>query len=274
MKNNKRPIGVFDSGLGGLTVVKSITRLMPNEDIIYFGDTAHVPYGTRTREQIMQYVMNDVRFLNLFDIKAIVFACNTADAVARTAVEEKYPLPVFGVVSPAARAAALATKNNRVGIICTNATVASGAYEREIKRFNSEISVFSEACPLLVPLVEDGRFQKGDVVLEGALTEYLGYMREKDVDTLVLGCTHYPLIRDNIERIYPGLRIINPSEEIVLRISEILNDSDMLASGEARAEDSIFYASDLSENFVNMIDKIFEGHPRVEFKNLDIDLID
>ncbi len=249
MKNNKRPIGVFDSGLGGLTVVKSITRLMPNEDIIYFGDTAHVPYGTRTREQIMQYVMNDVRFLNLFDIKAIVVACNTADAVARTAVEEKYPLPVFGVVAPAARAAALATKNNRVGIICTNATVASGAYEREIKRYNSEISVFSEACPLLVPLVEDGRFQKGDVVLEGALTEYLGYMREKDVDTLVLGCTHYPLLAGIIEDMMPDVNIISSSDAAAQSLADMFKTNGMLNTDNKEKGTRRYFVSDGAVEF-------------------------
>lgn len=231
MKNDSRPIGVFDSGVGGLTVLKSITELMPNENIIYFGDTAHVPYGTRTREQIIQCVMNDVRFLRLFDIKAIVIACNTADSVARELVEERFPLPVFGVVSPASREAANATKNGRVGVLATNATVASGAYEREIKRINSDISVFSEPCPLLVPLVEDGRVNRGDKVLEGALSEYLDYMRKKGVDTLVLGCTHYPLLAPIIKEILPEVNVVSSSQAAAQSLKAIFEANSLFNSG-------------------------------------------
>lgn len=202
MKESEKYIGVFDSGIGGLTVVKSIVETMPNESIIYFGDTAHVPYGTRSKEQITEYVLSDVKFLSRFDIKAIVIACNTADSAAREAVEEKYgELPVYGVVAPASKKAAEITKNNRIGIIATNATVNSGAYEKTIHRFNPEANVISLACPLLVPLVEEGRFKKGDKVIEQVLREYLTPLKEKDIDTLVLGCTHYPLLYDIIAEI-------------------------------------------------------------------------
>lgn len=193
--SDNRYIGVFDSGIGGLTVVKSIVDSMPGENIIYFGDTAHVPYGTRSERQITEYVLADVRFLRTFDIKAVVIACNTADSVAKEKVREAYPdLPVFGVVDPASRLAAETTKNSKVGVIATNATVKTGAYEKAIHKYNADATVYMEACPLLVPLVENGRFETGDPVIEIVLHEYLDPLVEKGIDTLVLGCTHYPLL--------------------------------------------------------------------------------
>lgn len=225
--NNNKPIGIFDSGLGGLTVVKSVLELMPEENIIYFGDTAHVPYGTRSREQITEYVMNDVRFLSGFDIKAVVIACNTADSVARSKIEEKYPLPVFGAVEPAAREAASVTKNNRIGVIATDATIQSSAYEKAITGINSDAVVISEACPLLVPLVENGRFLKGDIVTENVVREYLEVMKAENVDTLVLGCTHYPLLTDIIRDQMPGINIVSSSETAAKRLGEMLEKNDM-----------------------------------------------
>lgn len=213
MTENDKYIGVFDSGMGGLTVVKSIVDTMPDENIIYFGDTAHVPYGTRSREQIIEYVLNDVKFLRTFDIKAIVIACNTADSSARAEVEKFCPdIPVFGVVEPASKRAAEVTRNNKIGIIATNATVGSGAYERCIAKYNKSAQVISLACPLLVPLVEEGRFRKGDTVVEKVLTEYLTPLKNQGIDTLVLGCTHYPLLSEVISEIMgDGVEIISSS---------------------------------------------------------------
>lgn len=245
--NNNKPIGIFDSGLGGLTVVKSILELMPEENIIYFGDTAHVPYGTRSKEQITEYVMNDVRFLSGFDIKAIVIACNTADSVAKSRIEEKYPLPVFGVVDPAASQAAELTKNGRIGVIATNATVQSGAYEKAIKRRRPDAVVISEACPLLVPLVENGRFLKGDIVTESVIAEYLEIMKKEEVDTLVLGCTHYPLLTDIIREQMPGVNIVSSSEAAAKKLSEMLGKNNMRNSGE---EGSMrVFVSDKAQDF-------------------------
>ena len=212
MNENEKYIGVFDSGIGGLTVVKSIVEAMPDENIIYFGDTAHVPYGTRSRKQITEYVLADVRFLHTSPIKAIVIACNTADAVARSAVEQQYPdMPVFGVVAPAAKAAVDATRNHRIGVIATNATVRSRAYETAIRQIAPDVEVFAVACPLLVPLVEEGRFRKDDIVTREVLTEYLAPLREQQVDTLVLGCTHYPLLHDSIADLMQGTAIVSSS---------------------------------------------------------------
>ena len=178
-------IGVFDSGIGGLTVAKEIMESLPNENIVYFGDTAHVPYGSRSKRQITQYVLSDVKFLSRFEIKAVVIACNTADSVAREAVEEAYPrLPVFGVVAPASRMAAEKSKNGRIGVIATKATVASKAYDRAIAAIAPEAVVLSKACPLLVPLVENGRFQPGDPVTQMVIREYLEPLVQDGIDTL------------------------------------------------------------------------------------------
>ncbi len=233
MNENEKYIGVFDSGIGGLTVVKSIVEAMPKENIIYFGDTAHVPYGTRSRQQITEYVLADVRFLHTFPIKAVVIACNTADAVARSAVEQQYPAtPVFGVVQPAAAAAAEATKNNRIGVIATNATVRSRAYENAIRPLAPDAQVIAAACPLLVPLVEEGRFHKGDPVTHEVLREYLLPLRNQGIDTLVLGCTHYPLLHDMIAEILPEVTIISSSAAAARTLQNALAEKKLLNTGD------------------------------------------
>lgn len=264
---NNKYIGVFDSGMGGLTVVKSIVESMPDENIIYFGDTAHVPYGTRSKEQITEYVLNDVKFLNTFDIKAIVIACNTADSIAREKVEELYDLPVFGVVEPASKKAAETTKNNKIGIIATNATVNSGAYEKNIGRFNPNAEVFSEACPLLVPLVEEGRFKKGDNVIEKVLTEYLEPLKEKGIDTLVLGCTHYPLLYDIIADIMPDVNIISSSVAAAEVLKKNLCSNDMLSGTEG--SERKYFVSDNAEYFEGLA-KIFMGDLGGSVKHVEI----
>ncbi len=246
MNSEKKFIGVFDSGIGGLTVVKSIVETMPEENIIYFGDTAHVPYGTRSREQITEYVLSDVKFLSTFDLKAIVIACNTADSIAREKVEEIYPLPVFGVVDPASRKAALATKNGKIGVIATNATVNSGAYTKAITRYNSEAEVMNVACPLLVPLVENGRFRKDDIVINTVMREYLAPLKAAGIDTLVLGCTHYPLLYDVIAEMMPGVNIISSS---VAAASELKNGLEKLGLLNDRGGERRYYVSDNAEYF-------------------------
>ncbi len=245
---NNKPIGVFDSGLGGLTVVKSILEFMPEENIIYFGDTAHVPYGTRSKEQITQYVMDDVRFLSTFDIKAVVIACNTADSVAKKSIEEKYPLPLFGAVEPAAKEAAMLTKNKRIGVMATNATVQSGAYEKAIKNFCPDATVISEACPLFVPLIEDGRFLKGDSVIESVAKEYVRVMEEEKVDTLVLGCTHYPLLTDIISSLLPDVRLVSSSLAAAKSLKEMLTANGMKNESGKGGEMRIF-VSDKAQDF-------------------------
>ena len=256
MSNNSY-IGVFDSGIGGLTVVKSIIEWMPEENIIYFGDTAHVPYGTRSRRQILQYVLSDVKFLRTFDIKAVVIACNTADSVAREAVEEANPdLPVFGVVDPASRMAAEATKNGKIGVIATKATVGSGAYDKAIAKYAPQAEVLSAACPLLVPLVENGRFEVGDVVIETVIKEYLDPLTEQGIDTLVLGCTHYPLLNDVIRHLYPELNVISSSDAAAAKMLGTLIQNDLCSNepGSSRK----YFVSDDAEG-VDKLARVFMG---------------
>lgn len=197
---DRRPIGVFDSGLGGLTAVRELARIMPEEDLIYFGDTGRVPYGSRSRETIISYARQDVAFLNTFDPKAIVIACGTVSTTALELLQQETTIPIFGVVEPAARAAARLTQNRRIGLIGTEATIRSGAYERALSALSPASQTSSRACPLLVPLVENGRYEPGDCVAETVVAEYLQPLKEWGADTLMLGCTHYPLLRAIISR--------------------------------------------------------------------------
>lgn len=216
---DNRPIGVFDSGIGGLTTVKELEKRLPHEDIIYFGDTGRVPYGTRSEETIIRYARQDVRFLRRFDIKAVIIACGTASSVALNDLKQSFDLPVIGVVEGAAYAAARAAKNKRIGVIGTNAAIQSGAYHRKLKEIDADIEIVSKACPLFVPLVENGRISRDDTVLKLIIEEYLSEIRAAEVDTLILGCTHYPVIADAIgEFMGERVRLINPGLEAVDRL--------------------------------------------------------
>lgn len=212
---DNRPIGVFDSGLGGLTAVKEIKKILPNEDIIYFGDTGRVPYGTRSEETILKYTKQDISFLKSHNIKAIIVACGTVSSVALHKVS--CDIPIIGVVEPAVESAITFEKNQRIGIIGTTSTIKSKSYERNIEKISKEnnlnIKTFSNDCPLFVPLVENGRFLCGDKVASLVVEEYLEEIKGKNIDTLILGCTHYPLLTRIIQG-YMGndVRLINPSE--------------------------------------------------------------
>lgn len=195
---DSRPIGVFDSGLGGLTALRELRRILPGEEFVYFGDTARVPYGSKGRETLVRYSLQDLAFLNSFDPKAIVVACGTVSANALPELRAASAVPVFGVIEPAARAAAEGTKNGKIGVIATVASVRSGAYERAIAALDSNLTVIARPCPLFVPLVENGRYRRGDKVVELVAQEYLEPFRRDGADTLVLGCTHYPLLREVI----------------------------------------------------------------------------
>lgn len=247
-----RPIGVFDSGLGGLTAVRELQRLLPGEDIIYFGDTGRVPYGSRSRETIIKYGRQDVAFLRTFDLKAIVIACGTVSTTALDLLAAETPIPVWGVVEPAVRAAADATKNRKIGLIGTQATIRSGAYERMLAGLDPEAEVLSAACPLFVPLVENGRFRPGDLVVETVAAEYLAPFRATGVDTLILGCTHYPLLTDIIGRYMgPGVTLINTGATCARQVADILTRRDALAKP-GKAGVSRYYVSDSTEGFAQL----------------------
>lgn len=245
---DKRPIGVFDSGLGGLTVVKSIIENLPGENIIYFGDTGRVPYGTRSKETLLEYVRQDIEFLLKNDVKAVVIACNTADAMARVEMEQIFDVPIVGVVAPAGKKAAEATKNGRIGVIATSAAVSSRAYEKVIAEYAPDAQVFSAACPLLVPLVENGRIHRGDIVIETVLREYLEPLKEKGIDTLILGCTHYPLLYDIISDIMPGVQLIRSGFASTESLVGLLRGKDMLNPADEPGKIS-FFVSDSPEKF-------------------------
>ena len=198
---NMRPIGVFDSGLGGLTAVKELRLLLPGEDIVYFGDTARVPYGTRDKETIVRYSKQDVRFLLSQDVKMILCACGTVSSTLPKEYRESLGIPFTGVVDHAASAAALATKNGKIGVIGTSATIKSGSYVAALKGIDDTFQVMSQACPLFVPLVENGYFGAQNEVVRLVAKEYLAPLKAAGVDTLILGCTHYPLLKDAIAQI-------------------------------------------------------------------------
>ena len=210
---DNRKIGVFDSGLGGLTAVKEIMKQFPNESIVYFGDTGRVPYGTRSKETIGKYTHDDIKFLLSRDVKMIVIACGTASSAALPEIRNEYGIPIFGVVDAGAYEAARVTKNNKIGIIGTTATIKSGAYNRYIAEYNPDAETFEMACPLFVPLVENGHFNTP--VTKLVVEEYLKDIRDAGVDTLILGCTHYPLLRAAIaEYMGEGVTLISPGEEV------------------------------------------------------------
>lgn len=252
------PIGVFDSGLGGLTVAREIMRNLPMEKIVYFGDTARVPYGSKSRRTVERYSRQIVRFLKTQGIKAIVIACNTATAFAIEAVREEAGIPVIGVIDPGARVACRESANGRIGVIATRATISSGAYTDAIHRIRPEASVISKACPLLVPLVEEGLLH--DPVTNEILMRYLDEVLENDVDTLILGCTHYPLLRSTIRKLVGSeIRLINPAYETALGLAELLQ-REQISCTEPRRQDEPspyrFFVSDQADRFAEFANMI------------------
>ena len=244
---DNRSIGVFDSGLGGLTAVKQIIEELPNENIVYFGDTGRVPYGTRSRETIIKYSKNDVGFLLSKDVKVIVVACGTVSSVALPHIQKMTPVPIIGVVSAASNAAVAATKNKKIGIIGTSGTIKSGAYERYIKSKDPMIETYSKACPLFVPLVENGHFDT--MVAELVTEEYLAGIKENGVDTLILGCTHYPLLKNTIARFMgAGVTLIDAGAEVARELKRLLNEKDLCA-GEKPETFYSYYVSDDVDGF-------------------------
>jgi len=269
---DNRPIGFFDSGLGGLTCIPYLLRALPNERIVYFGDTARTPYGSKAPATIKKFAAEITDFLvENQNAKMIAIACNTVSAVALEDLRQRYSaIPILGIITPAARVIAkTCVPANKIGVIGTKATIASGVYPEKILSLNKGLSIFQQACPALVPLIEEGIADND--IMDLAIRYYLdNFLKENRIDTLVLGCTHYPLIRENIIRLYPSLRIVDPSEEILASLQDTLDSRDIAA--EAQEPDHVFYASDLSENFINMINLIFSGTGYPEtFTNIDIE---
>lgn len=253
------PIGVFDSGVGGLTVVREIIRQIPNEKIIYFGDTARVPYGNKSRETVIRFSQQIMRFLNTFDVKTIVVACNTASAYALDTLERDSNIPVIGVVKPGARLAAQMTKNGRIGVIATEATIGSRIYSQYIQELNREVTIYGKACPLFVPLVEEGLLE--DPVTDEIARRYLTELIDIDIDTLILGCTHYPLIRSTLGRIMgPGVTLVNPAYETARELKSMLAGMNLLSGESPKLGENKyqFFVSDKAEKFVVFANSIIK----------------
>lgn len=250
MTGSSAPIGVFDSGIGGLTVVREIMRQLPNESIIYFGDTARVPYGPKSPDTVLRYSREIVGFLATQGVKAIVVACNTATAHALPALREENQLPILGVIEPGARAATEATSTGRVGVIGTAGTIGSGAYDKEIKRLMPDAFVFSQACPLFVPLIEEG--WTDDEATRLIADRYLTPVAEAGTDTLVLGCTHYPLLKTAIGRVVGrAVRLIDSAEETARETAKVLRARNLQTTRENDARYR-FVASDAPETFLRV----------------------
>lgn len=266
-----RPIGVFDSGLGGLTAVRSLRKILPEEDLIYFGDTSRVPYGGRSRETILKYARQDIRFLRSFDLKAILIACGTVSTTSLPVLQAENGLPVAGVVEPTCARAAAVTKNKRVGMIATQASVRAGAYKKRLAEIDPEIQVFPKACPLFVPLVENGRFRPGDVVIETVAREYLEPMEALGIDTLILGCTHYPLLTEVIAEIMgPSVELVSAGEESAFELKRMLK-ANGLRNQEAHQGDATYYVSDRVESFEETASWFLQEDLRHGANQIDID---
>lgn len=250
INNNEAPIGVFDSGVGGLTVMREIMRRLPNENLVYFGDTARVPYGSKSTETIIRFTRQIIRFLQTKKVKAIVIACNTASALTLDIVRREIDIPIIGVVIPGARAAVRETRNRKIGVVGTEATIKSNMYTKLMQESEPEVTVVGKACPLFVPLVEEG-FTKHKITGE-VIDIYLNDMKSSGIDTLILGCTHYPLLRSMI-REYMGeeIHIVNPAYETAMDLKQLLEQRQMenreLAEGETAHYE--FYSSDAPVKF-------------------------
>ena len=267
---DRRPIGVFDSGLGGLTAVRELARIMPEEDLVYFGDTGRVPYGSRSRETIIHYARQDVAFLNTFNPKAIVIACGTVSTTALEVLQRDSAIPVFGVVEPAARAASRLTQNGKVGLIGTEASIRSGAYERALAALAPAVEVTAQACPLLVPLVENGRYQSGDSVTETVVAEYLAPMKEQGVDTLMLGCTHYPLLREVIAGYMGnGVSLVDVGEQCARWVADQLSARGLRAERTGKGTHR-YFVSDSTGGFCRLASLFLGEDVTADVQQIDI----
>ena len=251
------PIGVFDSGVGGLTVAREIMRQIPDERIVYFGDTARVPYGSKSPNTIIRYSRQIIRFLRTKNVKAIVVACNTASAFALETIKPELDIPIIGVVKPGAKVAAQTTQNGKIGVIGTEGTIRSEIYTKTIHRENKDAQVMGRACPLFVPLVEEGWIK--DPVTVAVAERYLQPFKESDIDTLILGCTHYPLLRSTVREIMgEGVNLVNPAYETAVELRRLLSEQGIANDGKIqnREEKYQFYVSDAAEKFMQFANSI------------------
>ena len=250
---DKRPIGVFDSGVGGLTVVKEMLRKLPNEDIVYFGDTARVPYGNKSNSTITRFSIENALFLLRFNVKMIVAACNTSSSTSLKILKKNFKVPIVGVIQPGVRGAAGCTKNKRIGIIGTRTTIASRSYEKQLKKLMPETKIFTQACPLFVPLAEEGWINNG--VAGDIAKVYLRPLKKSGIDTLILGCTHYPIMKNKIKEVVgKRVHLIDSAKQVAEEVKQILDMQDM-AAGKKNKGSLKLYVSDEPGKFAQLGEK-------------------
>jgi len=250
-------IGVFDSGIGGLTVVRAVKRHLPDYNILYFGDTARTPYGTKSRETVIQYALEDADLLLQKGAQILVVACNTASSIATETLKERFDVPILEVISPAVKMAVSDPKRRRVGVIGTRATVNSGVYEDKIRAIRSEMKVYGQPCPLLVPLVEEGWLKKGET--RKIVKKYLHPLKVKQIDTLILGCTHYPLLKEIIQaKIGKRVKVIDSSEALSDSVMDFLNENPDIDRKLQKGGACHFYVSDVTGQFQKIAQTILK----------------
>ena len=265
---DNRPIGVFDSGLGGLSCVKELMRILPNEDVIYFGDTGRVPYGSRSQETLMKYVRQDIRFLKSFDIKMIIIACGTASSAVLPWIGDELDTKILGVVAPAAKAAVKASVTKRIGVLGTAATVRYGKYVDDIKSMSPDAEVYQKACPMFVPLVENG--YADSPVTKTIATEYLRELLDKGIDTLILGCTHYPILKEVIREIMgEEVTLIDSGAEAANYALEFLKETDL--QGDENIGEYKYFVSDSAEDFARLGGMFLEKPIYQNVEKIDIE---
>lgn len=250
--SSNNAIGVFDSGLGGLSAVKEFLHILPNEKIIYFGDTGRVPYGNRSNDTITKYAFQDTNFLLEHNVKMVVAACGTVSSVAGNALEEKLLVPYTGVVNPTAYAAAHKTRNGKIGVIGTSATIGSHSYSLRLKKLNPDFEVYEQACPLFVPLVENGFISRDDQIVRLTVRRYLSELKEQGIDTLILGCTHYPLLSQAVSDFMgESVTLVDSGYETALYSAKILKEQGLL-NDDTTVKAPEFFVSDTPDGFKNI----------------------
>jgi glutamate racemase len=266
--NNSNPIGIFDSGIGGLTVVKSVDSTLANENIVYFGDTARVPYGSKSNSTVIEYSFQDAKFLSGKNVKLIVVACNTASSVALEKLRNEFDMPVIGMIEPGAKAAIQVTKNKRIGVIGTESTISNSAYSNALLQLDDSLQVFEKACPLFVPLAEEGWIDHEATRL--IAEEYLNELKQKDIDTLILGCTHYPILKDIIQDVVgKSVTLIDSGSAASVEVEAYLsgrgikNTSNNLGSHE-------YYVSDVPKKFKQIAER-FLGRQVEHVNKVDLE---
>lgn len=272
MTNISRPIGIFDSGLGGISVVRAVMDLLPHEHLIYFGDTARVPYGPKSKDTVVRFAREITHFLIEHDVKMVVVACNTASAVALESLQRQFDIPIVGVIHPGAQAALNYSRKKRIGVIGTMSTIRSEAYSRSVHEVDPRSLVLSQACPLLVPLVEEDWPQ--DEVISQVLQHYLNPFQEAAVDTLILGCTHYPYLKESIQAVMgPEVKLVDSGEETARVVEGILKQKDLISDSAEDPGKHRFYVSDFPQQFQETASR-FLGKPLENLFKVELEVLE